>query len=488
MKKHILLISNLIIIFSLMAGFIGVVYKQTRSYQSLTEKYLENIVSLADTDISKHIENSMTKPVMVSKTMANDEFLKKWFLKEKENQNNELYMQQLYSYLNAYKEKYGYTTVFCVSNQTGNYYYQDGLNKTISINNEHDVWYYYFIESGHEYELQIDTNEVSNNIITAFINVRMESDDGELLGVIGVGLEVSDIESIIRSYEDNYDLSAYIINVGGSQNSFSDGTDVFIKKEELSKRTGVEEKIIMDYSCEPKMQWFTSNNARKCIITKYDDTLGWYLILEKDMNSISSSFQAGIMDNVIFMLISLMICIIVTTAVFFNFNRRIIEVENIDELTGLPNRKLFSKMYNSFLKKHQEKKKSFFMFDIDHFKEINDNHGHLFGNAILAMVGESLQSAMNGRGIAARWGGDEFVGVLEGTPEEVESILKEFMDTLRNEGKESCYRVTVSAGIAEINKILSPEQIILKVDEAVYFSKQNGRNQVTICKKDEFSN
>lgn len=482
MKKHFLLISNLIIIFSLMAGFIGVVYKQTRSYQNLTEKYLENIVSLADTDISKQIENSMTKPVMVSKTMANDEFLRQWFHKEEENQNNDLYMKQLYSYLNAYKEKYGYTTVFCVSNQTGNYYFQDGLNKTISINDEHDVWYYYFIESGHEYELQIDTNEVSNNKITAFINVRMESDNGELLGVIGVGLEVSDIESIIRSYEDNYDLSAYTINVGGSPNSFCDNTDVFISKEQLPKRTGIEENILMDYSGEPQIQWFTSNNVRKCIITKYDSTLGWYLILEKDMNSISSSFQMGIMDNVIFMLISLLVCIIVTTAVFLNFNRRIIEVENIDELTGLPNRKLFSKKYISFMKKHQDTKKSFFMFDIDNFKEINDTHGHLFGNAVLSMVGESLQRTMDGHGIAARWGGDEFVGVLEGSAQEAEVILKGFMDTLQNEKKESCYHVTVSAGISEINKILSPEQIILNVDEAVYFSKQNGRNCVTICK------
>jgi hypothetical protein len=117
-KKHILLISNLIIIFSLIAGFIGVVYKQTKSYQNLAEEYLANILSIAEVDITKQIENAMTKPVMVSKTMANDEFLKKWFGNEKENQNRDGYMNELYSYLNAYKEKYGYTTVFCVSEQT----------------------------------------------------------------------------------------------------------------------------------------------------------------------------------------------------------------------------------------------------------------------------------------------------------------------------------------------------------------------------------
>jgi diguanylate cyclase (GGDEF)-like protein len=144
--------------------------------------------------------------------------------------------------------------------------------------------------------------------------------------------------------------------------------------------------------------------------------------------------------------------------------------------------------YHSLVRKHHETKKTFFMFDVDDFKKINDTHGHLFGNAILAMVGEALQNTMNGAGIAARWGGDEFVGMLHATPQEAEDILNRFMDTLKNENKESCYRVTVSAGIVEIDEMLSVEQIIKKVDEAVYLSKQNGKNRITVCKNEDATN
>lgn len=77
MKKHILLLSNLIIIISIVIGFFGIVYPDTTAYQDLAEKHLENILSLSNKDISSHVEDAMTKPVMVSKTMANDEFLKK---------------------------------------------------------------------------------------------------------------------------------------------------------------------------------------------------------------------------------------------------------------------------------------------------------------------------------------------------------------------------------------------------------------------------
>ena len=482
MKKHILLISNLIIILSIVAGFIGIVNRDTRTYQDLVEQHLENIVSLADTDISKHIENSMTKPVMVSKTMANDEFLKEWLLQEKENVGDSTYLEQLYSYLKTYQEKYNYTTVFCISAQTDNYYYQDGLNKVVSENDQHDIWYYNFIKSRHEYDLEVDTDEANKNNITVFVNFRVEGDDGSLLGVIGVGLQVSSIEETIRAYEDDYDLSVYIINVSGAKNSFTGATDIFVKMDDLAKRTGIREKIEMSNSDKPKIQWFTSGNERKCVITKYDDTLGWYLVLEKDTNSISSMFQKGIKGNVVFMLISLVICIMVTTTVFLNYNKRMVAIENMDELTGLPNRKLFFKKSVAFVRQHRERKNTLFMFDIDHFKDINDNYGHLFGNAILAMVGKELRRTINEYGIAARWGGDEFLGILAVEPEEAERILRQFMDTLKNDSKDNRYHVTISAGIAEINSKLSTEQMVKKVDEALYCSKEGGRDQITVCK------
>ena len=481
MKKHILLMSNLIIILSIVAGFAGVVYRDTKTYQELAEKHLENIVSLADIDISKHIENSMSKPVMVSKTMANDEFLKKWLVQESENAGNDAFLDQLYSYLKAYQTKYDYTSVFCVSANTGHYYYQDGLNKTISSTDEHDIWYYNFVNSGKEYDLEIDTNEANQDIITVFVNFRVLGENGSLLGIIGVGLQVSFIEDTIRSYEEDYDLSVYIINAGGAKTSFADDTDIFVSEDDLAVRTGITDHIVMNKSDASQMQWFTSDNARKCLITKYDDTLGWYVILEKDTQSISSTFQERIRSNIIFMLISLAVCITVTTTVFVNYNQRVVAMENTDELTGLRNRKLFSKQYPAFIRKHRDRKQTIFMLDIDHFKAMNDTYGHMFGNAVLAMVGENLRKAVAGYGMAARWGGDEFLGILAVETQEAERILIRLMDALRNGEQDGRYHVTVSIGIAEVSGKLSTEQLLKKVDDALYCSKQGGRDRITIC-------
>lgn len=482
MKKHMLLISNLIIILSIMVGFLGMAYTDTQTYQNLAENNLENTLSLADVDISKHIENSMSKPVMVSKTMANDEFLKAWLMQE--NTADNARQEQLYTYLKTYQEKYDYTTVFCVSAKTGNYYYQDGLNKTVSKNDPHDVWYYNFVNSKHEYDLEIDTNQANNDNIAVFVNFRVEGDDGSLLGIIGVGLQVDFVEKTIRSYEKDYGLSVYIINEGGSQNSFTGDTDIFINREDLAKRTGINETIAMDQSEESKMQWFTSGAERKCLITKYDKTLRWYLVLEKETNSISSSFQERLKSNIIFMLVSLAVCILVTTGVFFNYNRRMIAVENTDELTGLLNRKLFTKQYPSFIRRHPEQKKTLFMFDIDHFKTVNDTYGHLFGNAILSMVGEELRKVIDGHGMAVRWGGDEFLGILTADTDEAQQILARFMEAIKNEEKDDRYNVTVSVGIAELSGKPSIEEAVKRADQALYRSKKDGRNRITVFEEE----
>lgn len=481
MKKHMLLLSNMIIILAVVAGFTISVYKDTKSYQQLAETHLENVVSLADIDISNHIDSSMSKPVMVSKTMANDEFLKTWLLKEPECTGNREYLAQLYSYLKAYQLKYGYTTVFCVSAQTGNYYYQDGLNKTISKGDSHDVWYYNFLSSGHEYDLEVDTNQANHNNITVFVNFRVMGDNGKLLGVIGVGLQASFIEDTIRSYEKDYNLSVYIINVGGAATSFKGSTDIFVSLDQLPEYTGIKEKIRMNPSGDSEMQWFTSGGERKCLITKYDGTLGWFLVLEMKTNSIYSAFQERIKSNILFMLFSLAACILVTTAVFINYNKRIITIENTDELTGLPNRKLFGIQYQAFVRRNREKRLTLFMLDVDYFKEINDSHGHMFGNAVLTKVADQLRKAISGSGIAARWGGDEFIGILSVGSEESRQILGRFMDALKSEKKDDDCRVTVSVGLIEVDRKLGMEQIVKKADETLYRSKENGRDRITIC-------
>ena len=407
--------------------------------------------------------------------MANDNLIKSWLSGEQEHEGDKSYITQLCRYLSRYKDNHENYTFFCISTFTENYYDEDGFVKTISRDVICDSWYYSFISSGDKCRAELVTDELKS----IFICVRVEAEDGSLLGVIGVGIPASSIEMEVRSVEQDFGLSVLIMNNGETVDTNIE-TGFFIKQEDLAKRTGITESIELNKSSEGLIQWFlTSSGEWNCLLTKYVDTLGWFLVLESSTKPITRSFQGMLTSNIIFIFIMLVLCIMVTTTVFIIYNNRMKIVENTDDLTGLINRKLFTMQYNKLIRSHRNCEKMLFMFDIDHFKEINDKYDHLFGNEIISMVGSKIQKTVKGKGVSSRWGGDEFIGILFSSLEEAELILSRFMKELNNLEKEECYRVTVSTGIVKINDKLSIDQMIKKADEALYHAKNSGRNRIT---------
>jgi diguanylate cyclase (GGDEF)-like protein len=127
------------------------------------------------------------------------------------------------------------------------------------------------------------------------------------------------------------------------------------------------------------------------------------------------------------------------------------------------------------------------MLDVDHFKQFNDNYGHDAGDALLKSVGAVMLKHMRRGDIACRFGGEEFAFVYPGVPEDVacarlEAIRCEIeKQSLSHRGR-TCRPVTISAGIALFpdhgNDI---ETLINAADQALYMSKEGGRNRVTIA-------
>ena len=131
------------------------------------------------------------------------------------------------------------------------------------------------------------------------------------------------------------------------------------------------------------------------------------------------------------------------------------------------------------------------ILDVDHFKQFNDGHGHDAGDALLQSIGAILLKHMRGGDIACRFGGEEFALVYPGMTEDVafarlESIRNEIGNhSLSHRGK-ACAPVTISAGIA-VYPDCGPdiETLINVADQALYKSKESGRNRVTIAHAEE---
>lgn len=157
-----------------------------------------------------------------------------------------------------------------------------------------------------------------------------------------------------------------------------------------------------------------------------------------------------------------------------------------DQLTTLPNRRYIDDQLKA---KHEVFKLTKMNYgvaviDLDHFKVFNDTHGHSVGDLILKMVSRIFQSATRGEDFIGRWGGEEFLLVVnQAKEEEFVQILERIRmlvekSTLR-ETSEDLY-VTVSIGGAIIQEAESLESLFKRADKALYSSKNDGRNKVSI--------
>jgi diguanylate cyclase (GGDEF)-like protein len=122
------------------------------------------------------------------------------------------------------------------------------------------------------------------------------------------------------------------------------------------------------------------------------------------------------------------------------------------------------------------------MIDIDRFKSINDAHGHLAGDAVLAAVGRRLATGLRKDDFAGRWGGEEFFAVLIGTSREgampIAGRIKDSVGKLAVRRGEDVLGVTVSIGVSEYRPGESVADWLKRADDAMYQAKRSGRNAI----------
>lgn len=160
------------------------------------------------------------------------------------------------------------------------------------------------------------------------------------------------------------------------------------------------------------------------------------------------------------------------------------QLARIDPLTGLLNRRAFFEhalpIWSSA--RRQERPLSVMMVDIDHFKLINDTHGHAMGDRVLAAISRLLAGACRASDIAARWGGEEFILLLPETDAPQAGWLAERLrgeiEALGLDSQGLPFAISASFGIATLDKHESLERLIRESDEWLYRAKESGRNRV----------
>ncbi len=161
-----------------------------------------------------------------------------------------------------------------------------------------------------------------------------------------------------------------------------------------------------------------------------------------------------------------------------SLNADLVEQTRTDTLTGLPNRRAFAAALDEALSRGR--RCSVALLDIDHFKIVNDTHGHAVGDRVLVEVAEQLRSAAGGRGTIARYGGEEFVWLLpDADPAQAELACQHLCQAVRFASM--ALPVSISIGLAHGRPEEERAPLLERADGALYTAKRNGRDRVEVA-------
>lgn len=154
-----------------------------------------------------------------------------------------------------------------------------------------------------------------------------------------------------------------------------------------------------------------------------------------------------------------------------------------DALTGIYNRSYYFEKIASEIEQSKRYKTTFciVMFDIDFFKKFNDNYGHLKGDEVLVTLSKNIQSNTRMSDTFARWGGEEFIILLEKTTlDKAELIAEHFRKIIENIKIKDLPQITSSFGVTQYQDGDTDNSILKRVDDALYDAKEAGRNRVAV--------
>ena len=168
-------------------------------------------------------------------------------------------------------------------------------------------------------------------------------------------------------------------------------------------------------------------------------------------------------------------------------NNKLEKLSSLDSLTKLYNRRHFEKLLKEFWQKSKEENSSlgFLIFDIDYFKQLNDNYGHLEGDKALVEISKTLKEYVNSDVKFGRFGGDEFLGVVRNpNKEELLQMGKDIMDKVMDKkikvsnSTNGILTVTMGITLVNPNNLRNIDEMFAKADEALYIGKEKGKAQI----------
>lgn len=470
--KTVIIITSLLVVLSISISTINYFVSLNNAQEQLKTQSLPLSLDNIYTDIQKHI----IQPYLVSSMMANDTFVQDWIIHDEQNG------EKIVRYLEAIKNKYEMFNTFLVSDKTKNYYTQEGLIEKVRKDNPANKWYFEFKNIQNKHEINLDFNEHMSNKLIMFINYKIFDDKYRYLGATGVALKISYINDMLKHFRINHSFIVTFFNENG---------DIILSEKDIQSRKNIDDiKELKNHkdtilSKDTHLIEYKKDGSTHMLNTKYIPELDLYLAVDANLEDFTKNVKRIFYFNI---LVSLIITTIIAIIIYFvirKYSKKLEYLSSHDTLTNISNRRSFEeKLQNHILiQKRAQKELALIFVDIDDFKFINDDLGHEKGDEVLKLTAKIFKTHIRQTDLIARWGGEEFIIALTNLSlEDAKDVAEKLRSSLENNSELNNILnkpVTGSFGLTMLKDSDTLEQLVSRADEAMYDSKNSGKNRIT---------
>ena len=460
----------------LAAGFLATsLFSYQVSRQAIRDAIIGQDLPLTSSNIYSEIQKDLVRPVLISSTMAHDTFLRDWVLRGERD------VGEMARYLKEVRQRYGAFSSFFVSEKTGNYYTGEGVLKRVSPKEPRDVWYYRVRDMKEMYEINVDPDLANQDALTIFINYRVFDYDGNYLGATGIGLTVDSVRRLIADYQQRFKRTIYFVDRQGKVVIQGNRSETSTDLHMADGLAPLVDRIVQEKSGSYQYRRGGDNHI---LHVNYLPELKWFLFVELNEEVALAGIRNTLYANLAISLAVTLIVVFLTHLTLSRYQHRIEEMASTDKLTGLLNRHAFTILADKVLAAYRRTPRPIVVLlaDLDYFKEINDRYGHRIGDEALSGVARLLKAGLRASDIAVRWGGEEFLMVLQGCDLSeglrIAENLRNAVAAARFDAAGTQIAVTVSIGVSEYDGRESMDQAVNRADTALYRAKEEGRNRV----------
>ena len=458
----------------LVAGFAATsVVSYLVANHSLQSHIRSNTLPLTSDNIYSEIQRDILPTVVISSLMAQDTFVRDWVVDGEQDSS------QIIRYLATIQQRYGTTTAFFVSEQTRNYYHPSGILKQVAEDNPGDGWYFRVRAMNEAFEINVDMDTADSSRTSFFVNHRVYDFKGDYIGAIGVGLSSQLLSDMIASYQQRFGREIYFIDQRGTVMMKSGEFELPPTIQQTEGLAELSDRILASDSGDYR---YYRNGQDVLLNVRFVPELKWYVMVQQ-IDRVEEDIANTLWLNLAFSLVITLVVLALVSLTIRKYQRQLERMATRDKLTGLDNRYVIENNTDLALRNADRRGEplTVVLVDIDHFKQINDQYGHLFGDQVIASVARQLRARLRESDLIGRWGGEEFLLLLPGC--DLQQAMQ-LCETLRRQIAEqgvtvgdNRVRVTISLGLAGYQQGEEADTLFHRADQALYRAKAAGRNR-----------